>query len=643
MSIRTFGLLCRILLAALVVALMSSGTLAQQDTQQSTTKQGQPSSTGSGSTTGNQSATQTGSSTGSRMSAGERGPARVEVFAGYSWLDPGGRIGTTKLDSNRGGFTTSASYFFNRYAGAQLEYGMSIGGSFLKASEPCCKAVADINTVLFGPVVRFPTDNVTPWIHGLVGLHHLHPGDHGVAAGNSQNGVGIEVGGGLDLRTFLRNLNIRLFEADYQYAHESFFPLLPRTNLGSTKLSAGLVFLIGDIAPPVPATASCAASPSDVFAGEPVSVTVTPSNLDPKRTLTYSYNVSGGAAVEGKGATVNVKTDNLQPGSYTVSAHVSDGKKGTADCTANFNVKQIPPPTISCSANPTSVDLGGSSTITCQAASPVNRPVTVKQSASAGNVSPAEGPTTTLSASGVQPGPITVTSTVSDDKGQSASATTSITVNAPPPPPPAQPSPEVRQLETRLALHSIYFPTAQPTAKNPNGGLLASQRRTLGSMSSDFKRYLTFRPEAHLILEGHADQRGSAQFNQALSERRVDRVKRFLVEQGIPADHVETKAYGLHRNLNAEQVRQLVQEDPDLLAADRQRLLRNMRTIVLANNRRVDATLSTTGQQSARRYPFNTEDALNLISPKGQGAAKVPGKARPTPKKAAPGAKKSTR
>jgi hypothetical protein len=42
-----------------------------------------------------------------------------------------------------------------------------------------------------------------------------------------------------------------------------------------------------------------------------------------------------------------------------------------------------------------------------------------------------------------------------------------------------------------------------------------------------------------------------------------------------------------------------------------------LRVLVLANNRRVDVTLSTTGQQSVRRYPFNAKDFLALISTKG--------------------------
>jgi hypothetical protein len=50
---------------------------------------------------------------------------------------------------------------------------------------------------------------------------------------------------------------------------------------------------------------------------------------------------------------------------------------------------------------------------------------------------------------------------------------------------------------------------------------------------------------------------------------------------------------------------------------ERQKMMRNLPLLVLANNRRVDVTLSTTGQQSVRRYPFNARDFLALISPKG--------------------------
>ena len=184
-------------------------------------------------------------------------------------------------------------------------------------------------------------------------------------------------------------------------------------------------------------------------------------------------------------------------------------------------------------------------------------------------------------------------------------------------PPPVEPPAEVKELEIKLALHSIYFKTARPTEKNPGGGLVESQQDVLASLATGFIRYLTFKPDAHLILGGHADLRGSIAYNQALTERRVERAKSFLVEHGVPPGAIEVKALGQQDQLTTEQVRKLIEEDPDLSAQDRQKFLSNLPVIVLANNRRVDVSLSTTGQQSVRRYPFNAKDALGLISPKG--------------------------
>jgi hypothetical protein len=45
-----------------------------------------------------------------------------------------------------------------------------------------------------------------------------------------------------------------------------------------------------------------------------------------------------------------------------------------------------------------------------------------------------------------------------------------------------------------------------------------------------------------------------------------------------------------------------------------------LRIVTLAQNRRVDITLSSTGQQSVRQFPFNAEDSLTLLSPKVAGA-----------------------
>jgi outer membrane protein OmpA-like peptidoglycan-associated protein len=171
--------------------------------------------------------------------------------------------------------------------------------------------------------------------------------------------------------------------------------------------------------------------------------------------------------------------------------------------------------------------------------------------------------------------------------------------------------------------------------------LLASQAVTLDTLAADFKQYLTYRPDAHLILGGHADIRGGKEYNQLLSERRVERAKSYLIEKGVPADHIDTKAYGVDQNMTDEQVKQLLEEDPDLTPAEKQQFLKNLVTIRLANNRRVDVTLSTTGEQSVRRFPFNAKDALTLMNRKveGGGTGKTPAAKPPAAKKPAPAPK----
>jgi outer membrane protein OmpA-like peptidoglycan-associated protein len=371
--------------------------------------------------------------------------------------------------------------------------------------------------------------------------------------------------------------------------------------------------MFGGGKPPAPPSANCSVQPTEVYAGEPVTATASGSNFRPKHLVKYNWNGTG-VKVAGSDASTQIDTTGLQPGSYGVTANLSDGSKnGVASCSARFIVKQPRPPVISCSSNPASVQTGGTSTITSIARSPDGRRLTYSYASSAADISGNDA-TTTLNTRDAQPGTITVTCNVSDDRNPplTASSTTIVTVEAPP-----APAPEIAQLELRLALHSIYFPTARPTAENPSGGLVESQEKILLILAQDFTKYVTYKPDAHLILGGHADERGSEEYNKGLTERRVERTKSFLVEHGVLATAIETRSFGKDDNLSAEQVKELMAQDPDLSPEDRKQMMSNLKVMVLANNRRVDVSLSTTGQQSTRRYPFNANDYLALINTKG--------------------------
>jgi outer membrane protein OmpA-like peptidoglycan-associated protein len=168
-----------------------------------------------------------------------------------------------------------------------------------------------------------------------------------------------------------------------------------------------------------------------------------------------------------------------------------------------------------------------------------------------------------------------------------------------------------------LVMRSIYFPTDLPTAHHAQAGLLPSEHETLKSIAEAFQRYVAITPGARLTLSGHADKRGPGGYNHDLSGRRVQLVQNFLIEQGVSAHALETNAYGDDQNLSADVVKQLLEQNLNLTDEDRQTALERLETIVLSNNRRVDITLSTTGQESLRQYPYKSEDFAKLIDRNG--------------------------
>jgi outer membrane protein OmpA-like peptidoglycan-associated protein len=557
------------------------------------------------------------------MTAAQDQPApKWELYGGYSFLFPHAELHGqlpgallpfpgTRLESNPRGAGASLSYNFNHWFGLTLDTSTHWGSGEATFARRIDDAA--FSNLSLGPKITLRHEHFSPFFEVLVGDHRLMPD-----AFHDVDKLGVMFGGGLDLK-LNRRVALRLFRVDYVYSSYRYGPPnTPATDVTGVRLQAGLNFMFGGGEPPPPPSAACALEPSEVFAGESVTVTASGSNFNPKRTVKYSWN-GNGVRAGGSEASTQIDTTGLQPGSYAVNANLSDGSKnGSASCSAKFTVKEPRPPVISCSSDPGSVLTGGTSTISSRASSPDGRRLTYSYSATSGEIS-GNGDSATLSTRNAQPGRITVTCNVNDDRSPSltATSTTSVNVEAPPPPPPPAPAPEIKELEARLALHSIYFQTARPTTDNPGGGLLDSQADILETLAKDYMNYLKYKPEAHLILGGHADPRGSEEYNKALTERRVERTKNFLVGHGVPADHLDTRSFGKNDNLTAEQVKEQIAQNPDLSPGDRKQMLSNLQVLVLANNRRVDVTLSTTGQKSTHRYPFNAKDYLALINTKG--------------------------
>jgi len=157
-----------------------------------------------------------------------------------------------------------------------------------------------------------------------------------------------------------------------------------------------------------------------------------------------------------------------------------------------------------------------------------------------------------------------------------------------------------------VVLQSVFYPTDYPDEKHPQVGLVKSQQLDLATLAAGFKKYLEYDPDAKLSVEAHADTRGSAPYNQDLSERRVERIKRYLIEQGIAADKVQTAAHGKESPVDKKAVKELEATNPNQPPKAR---LKNIEGDWLAYNRRADIVLLPSGKKSAQFYPHNADDS----------------------------------
>src|SRR5438270_1964476 len=562
----------------------------------------------------------------SSSSSSETHPA-ADLFVGYSFVRFSTNTGGVKETFNWQGITGSLAGNVNHWFSLVADLGA------YRIKDLPRPVSGSAYTYLFGPQFSHRGERWTPFVHALFGAARLADiqvstipsGSAFFNRSFSQNSFATALGVGLD-GNFNKHIGVRLFQVEYLLTKFTDGGDNKQNNL---RASAGLVLHFGGNPPPPPPnhppTITLTANPTKVFAGSNDPITLNAQAADPDNdTLTYKWTATGGT-VEGTGAEARWNSTGVQPGKYTITSTVDDGKGGTATSSTDVTVEEKPntAPTITCATDPTSITAGQRATITANATDADNDKLTYSYKATGGNVS-GTGATAQFDSTGLAPGNYTITCHVSDGRGGETDAITQVTV---------KPGVEQQQLEQRLSLHSIYFPTAQPTENSPiTSGLLASQKKTLLALAEDFKKYLAFKPDAHLILQCHADPRGGPEYNKKLSERRVERTKAYLVANGISADAIETQGLGEEQPMSPEQVKQAIDQDQNVSAAQKAQLSKNAKVLALAQNRRVDVTLSTTGQTSVRQFPFNAEDALNLINPRGVGGAaakKAPAKAAP--------------
>lgn len=91
----------------------------------------------------------------------------------------------------------------------------------------------------------------------------------------------------------------------------------------------------------------------------------------------------------------------------------------------------------------------------------------------------------------------------------------------------------------KLKLESIYFDFDQ-------GNIRDDQKETMAKNSE----WLKANPKVKIRVEGNCDERGTAEYNLALGQKRADAAKKYLEGLGISGDRMQTISFGLERPLD---------------------------------------------------------------------------------------------
>jgi hypothetical protein len=451
-------------------------------------------------------------------SSDEDGPGllvpKYELAGMYSYVNFQPGSGFQNFNNNGG--TGSFTYNVNKWIGLTAEAGTY---AFSRAVPVTGSVEGGFQTFLFGPRLNLRRKYFVPFVEFLIGDFRA---DGAVTGGPRQSSFALAAGGGVDV-VFTKHVAWRFAQLDYLMTNANGVNLNPSGRQNNFRAGTGLVIRWGFPPPPPPPpsgppTASCSANPASVYQGsnDPSAIHVTASS-PASLPLNYSYTATGGT-VEGTGPDARWNSSGLAVGTYTVTSKVDDGKGGTTSCTADIQVQEKPhhPPTISCSANPSSIAPGEKSTITSTASSPDNLDLTYSYSATAGQIT-GNGATATYDSTGLQPGSYRVNCSVTDSRGDKADGQATVDVQQPPPPPQATKVGECGYTKAGVARFD----------------------NLCKRVGDDVALRLKNDPTAKVVIIGYADPKEPRAAK--LAQSRADLAKAYLGEKGIDASRSTTR------------------------------------------------------------------------------------------------------
>jgi len=113
-----------------------------------------------------------------------------------------------------------------------------------------------------------------------------------------------------------------------------------------------------------------------------------------------------------------------------------------------------------------------------------------------------------------------------------------------PAPPPSNPGPRVMDAKTKARVDELLARIEDAYFDYDKHTLRPDAVQALQSDSSELRDILKDYPNYKLTIEGHCDERGSAEYNMALGEKRAEAARDYLAQVGIPASQLGVVSYG---------------------------------------------------------------------------------------------------
>ena len=445
-----------------------------------------------------------------------------------------------QFDLNGGG--GGVVYNFSHLIGLKAEfqgYGsqtrtirVPAGNPFLPAGGSA-SVQGNLFTYMIGPEIGISRRKGRAFAEVLVGGAHTNVYKNavntltltGVSGAPSNNAFAAAAGLGFDFKVNER-FTIRPFQMDYLYTDFNDNSGLTK-NQNSWRYLGGVVLTFGG-KPPIPPSASCSGSPTEIWSGAPVTATISTLNFNPKHTVTYNWTSSGGR-ISGNGTTGNVDTTGLAPGNYTISATATDAKEkknNTASCSAPFTVKQPRAPTATCSASPQTIKPGDSFTLSVAAESLDDSSLSYSYSSSAGSIAGTGNSATETTSSANAGSTITATANVVDGRGLSTTCSATVTVEA---------FPVVAAPPEVISAGECTF-----NMSNKPGRVDNECKAVLDEVALQVQR----QPNGKVVVVGYTDETETVKMTQLAGQRAVN-VKYYLTSgeggAGIDASRVEAR------------------------------------------------------------------------------------------------------